>query len=150
MPWNYRPWGCGAGSRGSCNNGWIQFEICEDALTDKTYFDAAYREACELTAYLCKMYNLNPKGTVSFNGVNVPVILCHKDSSNLGLGSDHSDVYNWFNRYNKTMDNVRNDVAAIMGNSSENITPTPTPITPSNPTSSCLGKGDSGPEVEQL
>ena len=150
MPWNYRPWGCGAGSRGSCNNGWIQFEICEDALTDKTYFDAAYREACELTAYLCKMYNLNPKGTVSFNGVNVPVILCHKDSSNLGLGSDHSDVYNWFNRYNKTMDNVRNDVAAIMGNSSEDITPTPTPVTPSNPTSSCLGKGDSGPEVEQL
>lgn len=150
MPWNYRPWGCGAGSRGSCNNGWIQFEICEDALTDKTYFDAAYREACELTAYLCKMYNLNPKGTVSFNGVNVPVILCHKDSSNLGLGSDHSDVYNWFNRYNKTMDNVRNDVATIIGNSSEDITPTPIPITPSNPTSSCLGKGDSGPEVEQL
>ena len=27
MPWNYRPWGCGSGSKGSCNNGWIQFEI---------------------------------------------------------------------------------------------------------------------------
>lgn len=23
MPWNRTPWGCGAGSRGSCNNGWI-------------------------------------------------------------------------------------------------------------------------------
>ena len=64
MPWDYRPWGCGAGSRGSCNNGWIQFEICEDNLTNKTYFEQTYREACELTAYLCKMYNLNPKGTV--------------------------------------------------------------------------------------
>lgn len=27
MPWNYRPWGCGTGSSGSCNDGWIQFEI---------------------------------------------------------------------------------------------------------------------------
>lgn len=27
MPWNYRPWGCGSGRYGSCNNGWIQFEI---------------------------------------------------------------------------------------------------------------------------
>ena len=27
MPWNYRPWGCGKGSKGSCNDGWIQFEI---------------------------------------------------------------------------------------------------------------------------
>ena len=27
MPWNYKPWGCGSGSKGSCNNGWIQFEI---------------------------------------------------------------------------------------------------------------------------
>ena len=38
MPWNYRPWGCGSGNKGSCNNGWIQFEICEDSLRDKTYF----------------------------------------------------------------------------------------------------------------
>ena len=27
MPWNFRPWGCGSGSKGSCNYGWIQFEI---------------------------------------------------------------------------------------------------------------------------
>ena len=27
MPWDYRPWGCGSGSAGSCNDGWIQFEI---------------------------------------------------------------------------------------------------------------------------
>lgn len=27
MPWNYRPWGCGSGVKGSCNDGWIQFEI---------------------------------------------------------------------------------------------------------------------------
>lgn len=150
MPWDYRPWGCGAGSRGSCNNGWIQFEICEDALTDKTYFEAAYKEACELTAYLCKMFSLNPKNSISFNGATVPVILCHQDSYKLGLGSNHGDVYNWFNRYGKTMDNVRNDVATLMA-SSGSITPEPTPTpTPVTPTASCLGKGDEGAEVKQL
>lgn len=27
MPWNYRPWGCGKGKYGSCNNTHLQFEI---------------------------------------------------------------------------------------------------------------------------
>ena len=76
MPWNYKPWGCGSGSNGSCNNGWIQFEICEDDLTDPNYFAAVYKEACELTAYLCKAYNIDPFGNI--NGV--PTILCHQDS----------------------------------------------------------------------
>ena len=39
MPWNYRPWGCGSGAKGSCNNGFIQFEICEDNLNDINYFN---------------------------------------------------------------------------------------------------------------
>ena len=52
MPWNYRPWGCASGKNGSCNNGWIQFEICEDALNDRDYFNKVYKEACEITAYL--------------------------------------------------------------------------------------------------
>ena len=150
MPWDYRPWGCGSGRRGSCNNGWIQFEICEDALTDKAYFEAVYKEACELTAYLCKMFSLNPKDSVSFNGVSVPVILCHQDSYKLGLGSNHGDVYNWFNKYGKTMDNVRNDVAALMTSSGTIIPNSTTTTTPINSSSSCLGKGDNGPEVEQL
>ena len=151
MPWDYRPWGCGSGSRGSCNNGWIQFEICEDALTDKNYFEAAYKEACELTAYLCKMFSLNPKGTVSFNGASVPVILCHQDSYKLGLGSNHGDVYNWFNRYGKTMDNVRNDVAALIGGSgSTPVTPTPAPTPTPTPTFNLLRKGDEGSAVKEL
>lgn len=115
MPWNFKPWGCGRGSKGSCNDGWIQFEILEDNLTDKNYFNKVYQEACELTAYLCKMYNLNPKETVKHNGVNVPVILCHADSYNLKLGSNHGDVLHWFKKHNKTMDDVRNDVAKLMG-----------------------------------
>ena len=122
MHWNYRPWGCGSGSKGSCNNGFIQFEICEDNLSDKTYFDKVYKEACELTAYLCDMYNLDPHGVTTINGVSVPIILCHNDSYKLGLGTGHADVYHWFNKYGKTMDNVRDDVATLMGKSSTTTT----------------------------
>lgn len=122
-PWTKKAWGVGSGYRGSCNNGWIQFEICEDNLNDASYFNKVYKEAVELTAYLCKMYKLNPKGTIKYAGINVPVILCHQDTYRLGLGGDHADVYHWFNRYGKTMDDVRNDVAALLAEEEdENMT----------------------------
>lgn len=134
MPWNYRPWGCGSGSKGSCNSGWIQFEICEDSLTDKAYFDKVYKEGVEITAYLCKMYNLNPKGTVTVNGVKVPVILDHTTSCSLGFGSNHGDVKHWFKKYGKTLDDVRNDVAKLLGEDSTTTPPAET--TPSQPATS--------------
>lgn len=118
-PWGKKAWGCGPGSKGSCNNGWIQFEICEDGLTDPVYFGKVYQEAVELTAYLCKLYNLDPLGTVMYSGVKAPVILCHQDSYRIGLGGNHSDVYHWFDRYGKTMDDVRADVAWVMENKEE-------------------------------
>lgn len=114
LPWDYRPWGCGGGKYGSCNDGWIQFEICEDGLSDTKYFDEVYREACELTAYLCKVYGIDPHGAVLHKGVSVPTVLCHKDSHELGLGSGHSDITHWFPRFGKSMETVRNDVAAIL------------------------------------
>lgn len=127
MPWNYRPWGCGSGTKGSCNDHWIQFEICEDALTDQNYFNLVYKEACELTAYLCKMYNLDPKGTVTYNGIKVPVLLCHADSAKLKLGSNHGDVYHWFKKYGKSMDTVRADVKKLIDDS-QPVTPPSTTI----------------------
>lgn len=114
MPWNYRPWGCGAGIKGSLNNTHIQFEICEDDLNNKEYFDKIYRESCEMTAYLCKKFNFNPMGTIKYNSITVPVIIDHVGSSHLGLGDDHSDVQHWFGRYGKTMDDVRKDVKALL------------------------------------
>ena len=115
MPWDYRPWGCGSGSLGSCNDHWIQFEICEDAKTNKEYALEAYNEACKLTAYLCDKFHLDPFGTVNFKGQKVPVILCHWDSYLLGLGSGHDDIYDWFPHIiGKGMDDVRKDVAALM------------------------------------
>ena len=123
LPWDYRPWGCGSGKHGSCNGSaalynspfWIQFEICDDFYRSKDYFKKVYKEAVELTAYLCKLYNIDPKGTVQYNGVTVPTILCHQDSYKLGLGSNHGDVLDWFDKMGGyTMKGVRNDVADLL------------------------------------
>ena len=131
MPWDWRPWGCGSGSKGSCNNGWIQFEICEDGLQNKAYFEEVYKEACELTAYMCKMFNLDPYGTVKNGNVTVPVILCHADSNRLGLGSNHGDVLHWFKKYGKTMQDVRDDVWKLMNAGSPVVKPpVSTPVVP--------------------
>lgn len=129
MPWNYRPWGCGSGGKGSCNDTHIQFEICEDALNDASYFNACYREACEMTAYLCKMFGIDPKGTIDYKGLKVPTIIDHIGSHNLGLGSNHGDIQHWSRKYGKTMDSVRNDVAAILAAESVEEKPVEKPET---------------------
>ena len=104
------------------NDTHIQFEMCEDDLTNKEYFKKCYQEGIEMTAYLCQMYKIDPLGTFTFNGVKVPTILCHYDAYHLGMGSNHGDVYNWFKKFGKTMDNVRQDVAALMNGSSSSNT----------------------------
>lgn len=134
MPWNFRPWGCGAGSKGSCNNGWIQFEICEDDLSDANYFNAVYNEAVELTAYLCKMFGLNPNGVVLTNGVSIPVLTCHADAHRLGFGDNHGDINHWFPKYGKSMKTVRDDVAKLLASSDGTISKEPSnPSKPSVP-----------------
>lgn len=108
-PDNIKQWGCG----GSLNNTHIQFEICEDGLNDEKYFRAVYREAIELTAYLCKKYNLNPLGSFTYNKKKVPVITDHNESHSLGMGSNHGDVGHWFKKYlgDNYLETIRNDVA---------------------------------------
>ena len=129
MPWDYRPWGCGSGSKGSCNNTHIQFEICEDGLNDKSYWDAVYKEALEMTAYLCRMFNIDPKGTISVNGVTCPTIIDHTGSNSLGLGSNHGDIQHWSKKYGVTMAIVRNDVAAILAEGNTQTTTQSAPAT---------------------
>ena len=142
MPWDYRPWGCGSGNNGSCNNTHIQFEICEDSLNDKSYWEAVYKEACEMTAYLCKMFGIDPKGTTTCNGVTVPTIIDHTGSHALGLGSNHGDVQHWSRKYGKTMENVRNDVAALLAEDDSAVS---TSVADSN-----LTKGSAGEAVKTM
>lgn len=106
LPWNYRGWHCGSGSKGSANNTHISFEICEDALNDSKYFNAVYQAAVELTAELCKQYNLNPLAD--------GVVICHSEGHTMGIASNHGDVMHWFPIHGKSMDTFRADVARMM------------------------------------
>lgn len=102
LPWDHRGWHCG----GSGNDTHISFEICEDGLTDKTYFNKVYKEAVELCAYLCEMYKLDP--------LKDGVLICHSEGHKRGIASNHGDVMHWFPKHGKSMDTFRKDVAAQM------------------------------------
>ncbi len=107
LPWNHRGWHGG----GDSNNTHIGFEICEDGLTDESYFNSVYTEAVELVAMLCQMYNLNPLAD--------GVVICHSEGYSRGIASNHSDVMHWFPTYGKSMDTFRADVYAKMNESEE-------------------------------
>ena len=108
LPWNHRGWHGASGKNGSCNNTHIGFEICEDGLTDATYFSKIYREAVELCTHLCKLYNLSEKD-----------IIDHREGHALGIASNHGDVRHWFSKHNKTMDDLRADVKALLATPEE-------------------------------
>lgn len=103
LPWNHRGWHGG----GSSNDSYIGFEICEDGLTDRNYFLKVYQEAVELTAMLCKEYNLDP--------MKDGVVICHSEGAKRGIASNHGDVMHWFPKHGKTMDDFRKAVQAQMG-----------------------------------
>lgn len=106
LPWNLRGWHGASGKNGSANNTHIGFEICEDGLTDPDYFRAVYQEAVELTAMLCREYDLDPLAD--------GVVICHQEGYRRGIASNHGDVLHWFPKHGKTMDDFRADVARIM------------------------------------
>lgn len=106
LPWDMRGWHCASGPKGSGNNTHIGFEICEDALEDAGYFKAAYQEAVELTAHLCRTYGLDPLAE--------GVVICHQEGYQRGIASNHADVLHWFPKFGKSMDDFRADVARNM------------------------------------
>ena len=131
LPLDNRAWGTSSGKKGSANNVALQFEICRDDMKSQEYFEKAYREAVELTAYLCKIFSIDPHGNTVCNGVTVPTIFCHADAHRYGLGNNHSDVTEWFPKFGKSMATVREDVAKLLAESSDATpraieTPSPT------------------------
>lgn len=107
LPWNHRGWHSGSGKKGSANNTHIGFEICEDGLTDKAYFDKAYQTAVDLTANLCKQFKLDPLAD--------GVVICHAEGHDRGIASNHGDVEHWFPKHGKSMADFRKDVKRAMG-----------------------------------
>ena len=108
LPWNHRGWHAG----GDANNTHIGFEICEDGLTDASYFSAVYKEAVELCVHLCKLYGLSEKD-----------IICHSEGYKQGIASNHADVMHWFPKHGKTMDTFRADVKKLLNEEEKSAEP---------------------------
>ena len=105
LPWDIIGWHSGSGKNGNANYiGYIGFEICEDGLGDRKYFEAVYKEAAELCSDLCKQYGLNP----------LTDIICHSEGHYKGIASNHGDVMHWFPRHGKSMDTFRSYVKELM------------------------------------
>jgi N-acetylmuramoyl-L-alanine amidase len=102
LPWNHRAWHCA----GKGNDTHIAFEICEDGLKDPVYFNAVYKEATELCAYLAQMY-----------GISVQNIIGHYEGHKLGIANNHGDPKNWFPKFGKSMDTFREEVRMLLGGS---------------------------------
>jgi len=99
LPWDHRGWHAG----GDANNTHISFEICEDGLTDTSYFNAVYKEAVELCVYLCKLYNLTERD-----------IIGHYEGHQRGIASNSADPRHWFTKHGKSMDTFRADVKKLL------------------------------------
>lgn len=116
LPWEYEAWHCA----GKGNHTHVGFEMCEPKgiiyntsgsrvvkyEPDEEYFPSVWKNAVELTAYLCNAYGINPdiKGN----------IICHNEGAILGLASNHIDTKHWFPLENKSMDDFRHDVVAAI------------------------------------
>lgn len=111
LPWDHRGWHAG----GAANDTHTSFEICEDDLTNESYFKAVYKEAIELCAHLCNLYDLDP--------TKDGVIIGHYEGHQRGLASNHGDPRHWFSRFGKSMDIFREDVKYLLMKGNEDESP---------------------------
>lgn len=114
LPYDMAAWGVGSGKNGSYNynpHAYIQFEICEDGLTDKAYLDACLAAAVEYTVSLCKQFGWTEKNVTS-----------HVEAAKAGYASNHGDPEHWLKKHGMTMDTVRALVRDKL-----NPAPAPTP-----------------------
>lgn len=95
LPWDMVGWHCA----GKANKTHIGIEICEDT-TSAEHYQKTFREAVEVAAYLCTLYQIQPKDIIS-----------HKEGHAKGLASNHGDPEHWWTKYGVTMDNFRAEVA---------------------------------------
>lgn len=131
LPWDYRGWGVGKGEKGSYNDTHIQFEICEDNLTNTDYFKQAFDLAAKLCAYLCKEYDIPVSNVVG-----------HYEAHNAGYANNHGDPRNWQKKHGDSMDAFRQRVAALIGGVEASVNTVA--VTPT------LRKGDKGTYVKEL
>lgn len=67
----------------------------------KAYFDAIWKNAVWLSAYICKTYGWDEKK-----------IICHSEGYRKGIATNHADVMHWFPLHGMDMDKFRAAVKA--------------------------------------
>lgn len=114
LPFDICCWGVGTGKKGSYNynpTARVQFEICEDDLSDENYFNSAMKEAQEFCAFLCKTY-----------GFGVDKICSHNEAYDAGYsGSNHGDPDHWLEKFGKSMTWFRQEVEKILSADKETV-----------------------------
>lgn len=125
LPFDICCWGVGRGPKGSYNynpTARVQFEICEDDLTDENYFNAVFKEAIEFCAYLCRLY-----------GFGVDKISSHHEAHLQGYGNNHADCDHWLKRFGKSMDWFRAEVQTLLDSDTTTSSCITTPSQPEQP-----------------
>lgn len=106
LPYDICCWCCGSGKNGSYNYdpAYLQFEIAEDGLTDKTYFEQAFDLMAKVCAELIGQYP----------SIKLDNVVSHKEANRRGYASAHGDPENWLNKFGKDMDWFRNKVKGYL------------------------------------
>lgn len=107
LPWEQHCWLSGSGDSGkkSANaQGFIGFEVCEDARNNRAYFQrAVWETSVSLCAYLCWKYN-----------IYIGNVRDHAELHRMGMATDHDDITRWLRPWGLNMDAYRNEVQKAM------------------------------------
>lgn len=114
-PWDLISWDNRESSIGSsCSDGWIKICICEDSLKNPKYFNDVYNEACEITAYLCKEFGINPNGIGICDGLMLSNVTNDFDAKALGIYTSCSNLKDWMSINGKNMSIARQEINKII------------------------------------
>lgn len=108
---------------------YIQFEICEDDLTDENYYREAFSVAAEYCAKLCETYS-----------IPIERIVGHIEAYKQGYGSNHGDPEHWMKRFGENMDDFRSRVKKFLDDTDSKTVVTEK--TEKETTSASIKKGD--------
>lgn len=110
LPLDICCWGVGSGKKGSYNfdPAYIQFEICEDDLSNRDYYKKAFSVAAEYCAELCRKY-----------GISTQNIVGHCEAYRKGYGSNHADPEHWMKKFHENMDDFRSAVKKQLKNTAK-------------------------------
>ena len=75
---------------------YLQFEVCEDGLTDPIYYRKVWEVAEEYCVYLCEKFGWTAKNITS-----------HYEAHTAKMASNHADPRHWMIRYGDSMDKFR-------------------------------------------